>query len=819
MLAGATFAWFSDTVTSGQNQILAGNLDVELEYSSDFGNKDAWASVKDADDLFLKDTLWEPGHAEVVYLKLTNKGSLAVDWKLMTYAYSETTGKNEKNESIKLSNYIKFAVVPVTAAYSTRAKAIAAAGEENLVSLGEYTKSATAVTSETTETYALIAYMPTTVGNEANYKTGTTPPSIDFAIRLEATQAQYEKDSFGENYDADADGTPDNPEIGQYVTTVETEASAFETTVTEDATGKKTESTTKEATVDAGDITVTYPEGTVLNTDASKKNAGNSTADATQGLVLTDDDTKASISLSDGQVAAVYELTLPVAETNTTWIKVVENVGAEQTIAAVYHNTTVLGTANNEDYTPDVVETSGDEGYYYYNSSSGKLTLWVHHASQLTVQYSSLFNGGNGTKKSPYEIATVQQLANVYKMGTTNGYYYKLTNNIDVGSGMYTVGGTINVAVPFLLNSTFDGNGKTITISQASKFATVFYEVENSTIKNLTVQTTDAQLMYIANYSGTQVTIENVTMKGKIAVGGNESAFLIYDYGTKADSKLTFKNCVSEVTMTGTSYNAVFVGHIVSGAQNAQLTFENCENKGKLVCRRAAMFVGNANTQAGSAALTVTNCTNSGTIQATATLANETGYVANFYRAIGSSTFTVNEEDCPYAVNAEDAFAVAEGVVTNTGKAIQGPTSTGMGITKNNDDTFTITPATNGKIEDVEVASYKVYVGLYTTLKAGGTNRFYATETIKANDITGDSYTTTMKSLSFVDQTWADTNSSATYETVGDNTIYTLGSTSYYMIGDNDKETLNGTPKAPQMTYVYAYDADGNVLATETLSK
>jgi hypothetical protein len=76
-----------------------------------------------------------------------------------------------------------------------------------------------------------------------------------------------------------------------------------------------------------------------------------------------------------------------------------------------------------------------------------------------------------------------------------------------------------------------------------------------------------------------------------------------------------------------------------------------------------------------------------------------------------------------------------------------------------------------------------------------------------------------MKSLSFVDQTWADTNSSATYETVGDNTIYTLGSTSYYMIGDNDKETLNGTPKAPQMTYVYAYDADGNVLATETLSK
>ena len=31
MLVGSTFAWFTDSVTSGNNKIVAGNLDVELE--------------------------------------------------------------------------------------------------------------------------------------------------------------------------------------------------------------------------------------------------------------------------------------------------------------------------------------------------------------------------------------------------------------------------------------------------------------------------------------------------------------------------------------------------------------------------------------------------------------------------------------------------------------------------------------------------------------------------------------------------------------------------------------------------------------------
>ena len=67
LFAGTTFAWFSDSVTSDNNIITAGNLDVELEYSTDGTN---WTKVDSNVTLFNSNT-WEPGHAEVVLLKVT----------------------------------------------------------------------------------------------------------------------------------------------------------------------------------------------------------------------------------------------------------------------------------------------------------------------------------------------------------------------------------------------------------------------------------------------------------------------------------------------------------------------------------------------------------------------------------------------------------------------------------------------------------------------------------------------------------------------------------------------------------------------------
>ena len=69
MLIGTTFAWFTDSVTSGNNIIKSGNLDIELEYYNE--DTKEWKTVEGASDIFTSN-LWEPGHTEIVYLKLTN---------------------------------------------------------------------------------------------------------------------------------------------------------------------------------------------------------------------------------------------------------------------------------------------------------------------------------------------------------------------------------------------------------------------------------------------------------------------------------------------------------------------------------------------------------------------------------------------------------------------------------------------------------------------------------------------------------------------------------------------------------------------------
>ena len=66
MLVGSTFAWFTDSVTSKNNIIKSGNLDVELYYQVE-GQSD-WTKVTNTTSIFKENALWEPGHTEVVKL-------------------------------------------------------------------------------------------------------------------------------------------------------------------------------------------------------------------------------------------------------------------------------------------------------------------------------------------------------------------------------------------------------------------------------------------------------------------------------------------------------------------------------------------------------------------------------------------------------------------------------------------------------------------------------------------------------------------------------------------------------------------------------
>ena len=80
MLVGTTFAWFTDSVQSGVNKIVAGNLDIVLEY----WDGDSWEDAENkvipfvaADGRSQDQILWEPGCTyERAPFRVRNAGSL-----------------------------------------------------------------------------------------------------------------------------------------------------------------------------------------------------------------------------------------------------------------------------------------------------------------------------------------------------------------------------------------------------------------------------------------------------------------------------------------------------------------------------------------------------------------------------------------------------------------------------------------------------------------------------------------------------------------------------------------------------------------------
>lgn len=203
MLIGTTFAWFTDSVTSANNKIVSGNLDIEFEYSIDMNN---WNDIAPDTNVFKEDALWEPGYAEVVYLRVKNAGNLALQYTLGINVAEEIADVNKDGDSFNLSEYIEYGVVEdVTTAYAAteRSRAIADA-KANAAKLNKaFGDVYTLEQNGEQDVFALVVYMPETVGNEADHN-GKDVPVIHLGIGAYATQLTYEKDSFDDQYDKDA---------------------------------------------------------------------------------------------------------------------------------------------------------------------------------------------------------------------------------------------------------------------------------------------------------------------------------------------------------------------------------------------------------------------------------------------------------------------------------------------------------------------------------------------------------------------------------------------------------------------------------------
>lgn len=223
MFVGTTYAWFSSGFTNTQNNIMAGTLDVVLEYYDPSmitpgSTNGGWVEVTEDTKIFDPDAKYEPGYTEVVYLRVVNKGSLALKYQLGVSVNEEQIGINKDGETFKLSDYVMFGVAETDVGANTyqfsaynktdadrKAARDSVADTASIIGLGYRSKPAVLNADTNKIDYlTMVVYMPETVGNEANAQPGKEA-SINLSIDLFAVQTQYEDDSFGIGYDKNAE--------------------------------------------------------------------------------------------------------------------------------------------------------------------------------------------------------------------------------------------------------------------------------------------------------------------------------------------------------------------------------------------------------------------------------------------------------------------------------------------------------------------------------------------------------------------------------------------------------------------------------------
>lgn len=203
MLVGSTFAWFTDSVTSTGNIVQSGTLDVQMLWAD--GDLDPNADETTWEDAskgaIFNYTKWEPGYVQARHLKITNTGDLALKYQMRIIANGVVS---ELADVIDV--YFFDDATQVSRTNIPEDKKIGTLSEVLLQPSGSIisTKIAGKLTTEagnSSDTVTLVLKMR----EDADNKYQNLSIGSDFSVQLLATQETYEKDSFDELYDNNAD--------------------------------------------------------------------------------------------------------------------------------------------------------------------------------------------------------------------------------------------------------------------------------------------------------------------------------------------------------------------------------------------------------------------------------------------------------------------------------------------------------------------------------------------------------------------------------------------------------------------------------------
>ena len=374
MLVGTTFAWFTDSVTSGINTIAAGNLDVELYHSNAAvtGEK-----VKENTKLFLDlqgdPILWEPGVVSYENLRVVNEGDLALVYKLAINTANENYILDPENGTMYgLSQILKVGFVEGGITATDRAGVVASVDTTNWTTLSDFLRNGSLLPEgkgASEQTWGIVIWWePGDNDNRWNLNNGKTLNEgdvlkLDLGISLVATQEVLENDSFGNDYDTDAKTGLFPNFTGSTVTTP----------VTPNAENK----TESDVTMTAGQVSAAVPAGTQLAAGTTALTLTVTELEATgSNIVLGENEAIRSLDVHIEGVAA--DNTAPITVTLTEIAPVGLNMGNYK----LYH---VENGATNEMTLVASADAFTAHNQFKYDPATGTIVLYMATFSEVAV--------------------------------------------------------------------------------------------------------------------------------------------------------------------------------------------------------------------------------------------------------------------------------------------------------------------------------------------------------------------------------------------------------------------------------------------------
>lgn len=343
MFSGTTYAWFTDSVTSGVNRIVAGNLDVKLYHS----NKTVTDEEVDASTLLFTDiALWEPGAMVYENFTVENAGSLALKY-VFNLKVTNATVVNGRS----LADVLKVAVVDGGVA-DDRPTALS----EDFSPINSFSLNGS-LESDGTDTFGIIVYWQPGE-NDNDYNVAGEVFEISIGVDLFATQMISESDSFDNTYDAGA----------QLPITLIAPITVSGNTLAAPVTLGASSASAVSA---ENPVHVSVPSGAKVEEN-------------TTDFIVTVQQTNAEVPVNPASTAVAFDINMPLASDNTEIVPITMHIGAGLNLVAVYHDGVEMTEADTE-----------EADTYQYDPVSGIITLYITHCSEFAFVYGADFAVSN----------------------------------------------------------------------------------------------------------------------------------------------------------------------------------------------------------------------------------------------------------------------------------------------------------------------------------------------------------------------------------------------------------------------------------------